>query len=155
MSTIRARACLALLGCIALVSCSIPSDPEGTLEHIKESGELVVGVSHAPPWTDTSDGDVTGSEVELMKEFAAELDVRPRFVPGGEEHLVEELEEGAIDVVVGGLTVNSPWSNVAAPTRAYAETQGAKVGHVMLVRAGENRFLTELELFLDEAVSDD
>ena len=70
---------------------------------------------------------------------------------GGEEPLIGELEHGRLDLVVGGLTADSPWSDKAAITKPYTEAPdatGKPVGRVMAAPMGENAFLLELEEFL-------
>jgi hypothetical protein len=64
---------------------------------------------------------------------------------------VGDLEEGDLDLVIGGLTAETPWSEKAGTSRPYTtstDEQGATVEHVMLVPRGENRFLIELDAFL-------
>jgi polar amino acid transport system substrate-binding protein len=105
-----------------------------------------------PAGTGTAPG---GTEAELVRAFAAEHNARIEWVSGGESNLVRQLERGELDLVVGGLTKDSPWSKHAAFTRPYLETrnaQGDKEQHVMAARMGENAFLVELERFLSEEV---
>src|SRR5690606_37670319 len=93
-----------------------------------------------------------GTEVELVTGFARSVGAEPVFVVGGEEALVKQLEEGEIDVLVGGLTAKSPWSKHVALSRPYAETpeDGKQVKRVVAVVPGENALLSELEHYLDE-----
>ncbi|GLB68628.1 transporter substrate-binding domain-containing protein [Arthrobacter mangrovi] len=158
-----------------LAGCGLkmPSDPEGTLDRVA-GGTLRVGISHNPPWTETGTGSgpanananaatgtssagtgPAGTEAELVRAFAAEHNARVEWVSGGESNLVRRLERGELDLVVGGLTKDSPWSKHAALTQPYLETsngQGDKEQHVMAARMGENAFLVELERFLREEV---
>lgn len=142
-----------LLLAVLLSGCGMPTDPRGTLENVRSSGELIVGVSPSPPWTVLERDSVTGSEVQLIEGFAARLGVRPRWVIGGEQHLVDQLANGQVHLVIGGITSDTPWTSKVAPTRSYAtseDPEGKQQQHVMLVRLGENRFLSELERYLDE-----
>jgi polar amino acid transport system substrate-binding protein len=157
-----------LAGC----GLKIPTDPEGTLDRVA-GGTLRAGISHNPPWTETGTGtdpagtdpadtgtdpagtatDPGGTEAELVRAFAAEHNARIEWVYGGESNLVRKLERGELDLVVGGLTKDSPWSKHAALTQPYLETrnaQGDKEQHVMAAPMGENAFLVELERFLEE-----
>ncbi|TRW43954.1 transporter substrate-binding domain-containing protein [Georgenia yuyongxinii] len=140
---------LGLAGC----AIDIPADPDGTLDRVT-GGTLRVGVSPNPPWTDLPDGaegKPAGTEVELVEEFAAAVEAEVVWVPGGEEDLVGQLEDGALDLVVGGLTATSPWSDKVALTYRYAVTEdehGEEELRVMAAPMGENAFLTELEAFL-------
>lgn len=143
-----------LLALLLVAGCGmIPRDPDDTLERIHNTGELVVGVSPSPPWTIVDGDDISGIEVDLVQGFADRLGVRLRLEPGGEQRLVEELDEGRLHIVIGGIRADSPWTRVAAPTRAYPVIEDAtdiQYQHIMLTPMGENRFLSELELFLDE-----
>lgn len=135
---------LVLTGC----GLSIPADPEGTLERVS-GGELRVGVSHNPPWTDLStEAEPTGVEPDLVQDFATAHDAEIVWETGGEEHLMTLLDEGRLDMVIGGLTDSSPWTSHSAITSSYAEAvgpDGSTEKHVMAVRTGENAFMVALE----------
>ena len=154
----RWSAAAALAG-VLLSGCGvqIPSDPDGTLEQVRSSGELRVGVSPHPPFaTLPADpgGDPGGSEVELLEGFAQAQGAQAVYVVDGEEELVRLLEEGELDVMVGGLTSKTPWAKKVATTRPYLTTEedGKKVKHVMATVRGENALLSTLERYLDEEV---
>lgn len=148
MVAVAATALLA--GC----GVQIPADPDGTLEAVRASGELTVGVSPHPPFTtlpQTPEGPPGGSEVDLIAGFARSLDAEPVWVVGGEEDLAGQLEEGEIDVLIGGLTDTNPHLTSLGATRAYVTTpeDGEQVKHVMAVVPGENALLSALERYLD------
>jgi ABC-type amino acid transport substrate-binding protein len=117
-------------------------------------GELRVGVAESAPWTETEgSGDPTGSEVDLVEEFADNLDADVDWSEGGEADLVYRLERGELDLVIGGFTDTTPWTSKAAMTQPYAEStnpEGKTAKHVMLTPMGENAFLVRLERFLLE-----
>jgi polar amino acid transport system substrate-binding protein len=136
-----------LAGC----GVSIPADPEGTLERVT-GGTLRVGVSPNPPWTEvTQDDDPTGTEIGLVEEFAATLSAEVSWTVGGEEALIKAMEHGALDLVIGGLTADTPWVAHAAVTQPYGEATGPHGDRIELVMAappGENAYLLTLEKFL-------
>ena len=144
-----------LLAATAVAGCgvTVPTDPEGTLDRVR-GGALRVGVSVDPPWTELSGSearDPTGIEPHLVAGFAASLRSEVDWSTGGEESLIRELENGALDVVIGGLTADSPWTDHAALTRPYVTVpaaDGKPEPHVMAVAMGENAFLVELERYL-------
>ena len=127
---------------------SIPADPDRTLERVTD-GQLRVGVSHNPPWTDTTgDGAPRGTEAELVADFAAAHDAEVTWETGGEEQLMKQLRDGQLDVVIGGLTDASPWTTHAALTTSYVEAagnDGTTEKHVLAVPMGENAFMVALE----------
>lgn len=146
---------LAVAALAGLTGCGItvPTDPEGTLDRVT-GGTLRVGVTATEPWvTVEPSGDPEGREPELLREFAAELDAELDWRVDSEEALVGALERGELDVVVGGFTDATPWTERVAMTVPHTEAtgdDGRPQKHVMLARMGENRFLVALETFLLE-----
>ncbi|SKF62346.1 Uncharacterised protein [Mycobacteroides abscessus subsp. abscessus] len=150
-----------------LAGCSgYPRDPDDTLTRILREGVVRIGVAPAEPWTLVGDAALDGAEtvaeadgvplagieVALAAAFAEHLEVQPQWVVDGENGLVERVELGQLDLVVAGLTSDTPWSKKIGVTRGYAQAldgHGKKKKHVMGVPLGENAFLSELERFLD------
>ncbi|WP_431711930.1 transporter substrate-binding domain-containing protein [Glutamicibacter uratoxydans] len=152
----RAYAAVIGVGCalmLAVCGCAqLPVDPEGTLEGVR-AHTLRVGLSPNPDFVNIQGSDYSGSEVSLVRDFAEHLETEPEFVVAGEETLVKQLETGQLDLVVGGISSKTPWTDQVGLTRAYRETVdalGEDVKLVILVRPGENAFLSELEYFLDQ-----
>lgn len=137
---------------VALAACGLPRDTEGTSERI-EGGELRVGVTHNPPWVDTSGASPRGSEVALLEGFAEAAGAEVTWVEGSEGVLADALDSGRIDVAIGGFTDDTPWTDKAAVSAVYRETRtddGVTEKHVVLSRMGENRLLVDLETYLRE-----
>jgi polar amino acid transport system substrate-binding protein len=143
--------CMFVLLLAAGCGLPIPADPEKTLERVTGS-TLRVGVSPNPPWTDISAaGEPSGTEVDLVREFAGTLRAQIEWVVGGEQALIAALERGELELVIGGLTSDTPWTEKAAITKPYAEThdsEGKRKKLVMAAPMGENEFLLALEKFL-------
>ncbi len=136
-----AAAALLLGGC----GVSIPTDPGGTLDRVRDDGVIRVGASPTPGWVELSDdGGPTGREPGLVEDFAAALDVRVEWTVSGEEDLVTMLDEGEIDLAVGGFTEDNAWVDEVGLTRPYTGT------HVMMVPMGENALQSGLERWLDD-----
>jgi ABC-type amino acid transport substrate-binding protein len=147
-------ALLALVVSAALAGCgvSVPVDPDGTLQAVSGS-ELKVGVSPDHGLADISGDMPSGPLIDLVDQFADSLDAEVDWTTGSEETLVVMLEEGDLDLVVGGLTDQTPWVDRVGVTRGYREIDGAEDrALVMFVPLGENAFLTKLEGFLDREV---
>jgi polar amino acid transport system substrate-binding protein len=135
---------------VAACSVQIPQDPDGTLDRVR-GDVLRVGVSHNPPWTSVDGNEPSGIEPELVREFAKTIDADVEWTIGGEETLVHQLEEGRLDLVIGGFTAKSPWVEHVALTRPYTtapSASGEPEKYVMAVAKGENAFLVALERFL-------
>lgn len=152
----------AVLGaCVAaiLVGCStvsgwvtIPRDPQGTFERV-EGGVLRAGASIEEGLVNQNGDAVAGPLPNLVDAFAGDHDVSVTWEVGSEETLVKGLQLGRLDIVIGGFTVDTPWADRAAVTRAYPNIPGSQGREiVMLVPAGENRMLIEVESFLDRTV---
>lgn len=140
---------VALIAALAGCGMTIPSDPDGTLDRVT-GGELRVGVSVNPPWT-APGPDRSGTEVDLVREFADRLDAKIAWTEGGEETLAGAMERGELDLIIGGLTAESPWADKVALTAPYTnwtDDRGQTRDQVMAVPMGENAFLFELESFL-------
>jgi ABC-type amino acid transport substrate-binding protein len=111
-------------------------------------GTLRVGVSPQEPWTSFQDDRPTGIEAQLVEQLAERIDATIEWAPGAESELFHALKTGGLDLVIGGLEKSNPWSKEVAFTRPYLTIRDQK--HVMAVRQGENRWLLELEKFLQE-----
>lgn len=142
------------MACLLLVAgCTIPQDPDRTLDRARERGELVVGVSSAPPIVETGAGEPTGPGPDFVRDFARSEGLRVRWVEGSEEQHVTRLEHGDIDVLLGGLSKSTPWSSKVGVTRPYLEAvdeYGETVGLVLAVPIGENALVSALERHAEE-----
>jgi polar amino acid transport system substrate-binding protein len=108
---------------VFLVGCDylrFPRDPDGTLEAVLEAGEMDVAVVHHPPWVIAGGEDPSGAEVALVEEFAEELEVSVAWRPLSAFAALEALDQGEVDLAVGGFTQSevNPHAG-AAPTYAY------------------------------------
>ena len=112
----------AVLLAVGVAGCGIPRDPEGTVDRVR-GGTLRAGITASEPWTTLEGGQPGGVEVELVEQFAHELGARVEWVDGSEAELIGALEVRELDLVVGGLTADTPWKSKAAITRSYATTR--------------------------------
>jgi polar amino acid transport system substrate-binding protein len=112
---------LAVALALTLAACGIPRDPEGTLERV-DGGVMRVGVTEAPPWVGLGAEEPDGIEIRLVESLAEELDAEIKWVEGSEQELFGALTERDLDLVVGGLTAETPWSAEAAVTHPYLTT---------------------------------
>ena len=112
----------AVLLAVGVAGCGIPRDPESTLDRVR-GGTLRAGITASEPWTILEGGRPGGVEVELVEQFAHELGARVEWVDGSEAELIGALEVRELDLVVGGLTADTPWQAGSAITRSYATTR--------------------------------
>lgn len=106
---------------LLLGACGIPRDVEGTLDRVTE-GVIRVGITPSDPWTVLSTDQPSGVEVDVLEDFATTLDARIEWVEGSEEELLSALEVRELDVVIGGLTIQNPWSSMVTFTHPYLTT---------------------------------
>lgn len=123
------------------VGCGIPKDPENTFYSAKSTG-LKVGFVENPPFTEGENGKFDGVEVNLLKSFATENNLKITFVEGSESNLIEQLSNREIDILIGGFDKKTVWKEKAGSAKPYDDT------HIILVPKGENRLVYELESFL-------
>lgn len=151
------RRTTAIVVLVGLTLCStacggpFPRDTDGSLARIT-GGTLRVGVSENVPWTETfDDGRVAGREVDLVTGFAETVDAAPAWTAGAESELIMAMKRGDLDIVIGGLTSDSPWTKEVALTRPYADEvtpDGDTEKMVMATPLGENALLVALETHL-------
>jgi ABC-type amino acid transport substrate-binding protein len=116
------------------------------LEHVRGQ-TLRVGVSHNPPWTDVlAAKEPQGVEADMVREIAKALDARIEWQPGGEMDLMQKLERFEIDLVIGGLTLDTPWKDRVGLTQPHTETKDA--ASVFATPPGENQWI----VFLDREI---
>jgi len=145
---VLASACFVFTGC----GVQMPADPDGTFT-LMQDGTLRAGASIDGDLVRDDGGVLTGGAVSLVEKFAIEHGADLEWTIGSEESLVGALEAGNLQIVVGGMSSASPWSERAGVTRPYDVIPGADGRDiVMLVPLGENRLLFELESFLDQEV---
>jgi ABC-type amino acid transport substrate-binding protein len=153
---LAAVAAALLAGCGSVVPDDFPADPDGTLDRVRDKGVLRVGASPRSGWVDVADEPPSGREPRLVAGFADHLAAEVDWTVAGEEELVRLLEEGEIDLAVGGFTEDNAWVDKVGLTRAYTEVvvSGTTEAHVMMVPVGENALQSELERWLDTQPAD-
>lgn len=121
---LKPKTMLAAVLLVFLAGCEdprFPRDPEGTLEAVLESEEMTVAAVHHPPWVVINDGEApSGVEAGLVEDFAEELGVAIEWRRLSAFAALEGLEQGEVDLAIGGFTQKdvSPHAG-AAPTYAY------------------------------------
>lgn len=126
-----------------------PRDPEHTTEQV-DAGVLRVGVIHDPPFVRLrGPGEPQGAEAELARALARAMDARVVWSSGGQDELLVDLEEFRIDLVLGGLSAETPWKDRIALTRPFKarDAHGRLVSRVAAVPPGENRWQLQVERF--------
>jgi polar amino acid transport system substrate-binding protein len=98
-----------------------PRDPDRTLQTVLATREMTVAAVDHPPWVILgSDAPPSGAEVALIEAFADELGVEIDWRRLSAFAALEGLEQGELDLAIGGFTQKdvSPHAG-AAPTYGY------------------------------------
>lgn len=108
----------------AAAGCDFPHDQHGTLKRVKNERRIRVGLVENKPWVIRGNaGEPSGVEVELVRQFAAELGASPEWVWGGEEEIFTALENYELDLAVGGIIEKTPYKKKIALTNPYFTDQ--------------------------------
>ncbi|MDQ3990739.1 MAG: ABC transporter substrate-binding protein [Actinomycetota bacterium] len=119
----RLGSCALALAMVAgTAACELPRDPDNTLRRVA-GGVMRVGATEAPPWVVAGEDGTEGVDIDLVLGFAASLNARVARHHGSEEQLLEAVEAGELDLVVGGLSTETPWVGRVQLTRPYAVTR--------------------------------
>jgi polar amino acid transport system substrate-binding protein len=99
-----------------------PNDPEHSLDKIS-NGTIRVGFTHAEPWVFPSDSGARGIEAFLIAAFAKTVNAKIDWTEGTEEQLYNALKHHEIDILLAGITDETPWKNEIGLTQPYLETE--------------------------------
>ena len=97
------------------------------LDVIRERGSLRVGFNQdrMPFAYENDQGDMVGLDIELMQALARDLDVGLELVRLNWEGIVDMLDAGRIDIVIGGIPITTEKVTLVAFSQAYLdETPG-------------------------------
>jgi polar amino acid transport system substrate-binding protein len=136
------------------VACGLPRDPEGTLDRLR-GGTLRVGFVVDTPWVTEAGHGAGGIEGAIAAELARGLGARIAWTHASETPLLIALHDGDLDLVIAGLTRDSPWAAKASFTRPYyvdtttVHGERTEVPHVVAVRPGENAWQAHVERVLE------
>lgn len=131
-----------LAAILAGASCDLPRDPEGTLERVRQTRRVRVGVVDNAPWVMRAENaEPAGVEADLVRELARELNVVPEWSWGGEGRHMEALKNFQLDLVVGGIKRDTAYRHEIALTAPY-DTE-----HSFAAPPGENKWLFFLSEF--------
>lgn len=106
---------------LAAGACS-PPPPSSNLRTLTP-GTLHVGTYFVnPPFEYVADGQRIGFEVDLMNEIAARLSLASVFVDTEWEKILQEMQDGRYDCIVGGITITPGRQRLLAWSTPYMTT---------------------------------
>ena len=134
------RLLVALLLLAASACSDFPRDPDGTLKRVWSEGSFRAGII-AP--INPKDAKVDA----LLRRVSAASGAKPQLEIGDAEPLLDRLEKGEIDLVIGRFEGSTPWARLVSlspPLRV--EKQGKTEIHlVAAMQNGENAWISLVE----------
>ena len=136
----------ALTASVALGGCSISATSDGgsssssdsastsgyrTLDEIKESGKIVIGVfsDKSPFGYVDENGEYQGYDVELARQIGEDLGVEVEFVSTEAANRVEYLETNKVDLILANFTVTEERAEKVDFAEAYMNVALGVVSH--------------------------
>ena len=108
---------------VLLLTAVLPSSHAETRLQTLTPGVLQVGTYFVnPPFEFVSDGKRVGFEVDLINEIARRLHLRPVFVDTQWEVMLQQMQDGRYDCIVGGITITPARSQTLAWSDPYVTT---------------------------------
>lgn len=133
---------LIIIFLFTLISCNnFPKDPQDSWNEAKNEG-LRVGVVNNPPFTSVTQDTFAGDEVDMVREFAHQNNLKVIFDSGNESDLIEKIENYQLHILIGGFVKKTIWKKKASTTSPYNKD------HVFLIPKGENKLVMKLDSYL-------
>jgi hypothetical protein len=131
--------------CLPLLAAScgdFPRDPEGTLARVRDQGSFRVGVV-----TRAGRGAAGAEVAALLAGIENSAGAKAELIGGDAEPMLDQLEQGELDLVIGRFEKKSPWAKrvtIGPPLRR--EKQGKAEFHLApVLRNGENAWIALVE----------
>lgn len=131
-----------LLPFLLLASCEdFPRDPENTLERVRSEHSFKVGL--VAPLGEQAEPKIAA----LLQRVSAETDALPQLKRGDAEPLLNQLEQGEIDLVIGRFEKKSPWAKLVTLGPPLERERHGKVEFHLapVMRNGENAWISLIE----------
>ncbi|MBS4220251.1 transporter substrate-binding domain-containing protein [Bacillus sp. FJAT-49711] len=127
---------LALIGILAIffvTACSSGKDSaknKNSWEAIKERGKIIAGTSgtlYPTSFHEQDSDELTGFEVEILKELAKRLDVEIEFKEMGFDGLLTSLNSGVIDVAANDIEITDERKEKVSFSDPYKYSYGTAI----------------------------
>ncbi len=93
------------------------------LDDVLQKGTLEIGVSLFTPWTlKNSQGDLVGFEIDVAKQLAKDLGVKPNFHIVDWKNILPALLSKKIDIIIAGMTITPQRALKVNFSQPYAES---------------------------------
>lgn len=131
------------------VACAnLPRDQHGATSRIRESGELVVGIS-----AERFNSGTTEARARMLAEkVAARLNARIVWRTGNAHQLLQDLTELKLPLVAANIPCDSPFADRIAMSQPYfKDLTNDETDYCLAVAPGENRLL----LLVDQTIAEE
>ena len=128
---------------LALAGCGdFPRDPHGTLDRIRAERQFRVGLV-APLGEEALDPRAAA----LLGRVGTAAGAAPRFARGDMETMLDRLETGEVELVLGRFDAKSPWSKMVSFSPPLAREKQGKTEFMLAaaMRNGENGWIALVE----------
>ncbi len=100
---------------------------------ILEKGEIRIGVSLLPPWVmKDKAGKLVGFEIDIARQLAKDMGVKPVFKQYAWEKMIPALLKGEIDIIASGLSVTPARSLKITFSNPYSSSGYSLVSNLSL-----------------------
>ncbi len=125
------------IGCAHRSGSVAKTSTAPVLDQILQRGELIVGTAGSMPPLNmtTKDGQVIGLEPDMAQAFANAMGVKLRLETMPFSELLPSLEEGRIDMIISGMTINSKRNLKVAFVGPYFESGKAFLTKIKTIAA--------------------
>ena len=125
------RFALPILLLLTLAGCDLlPRDPDGTLDHIRQTKIMRIGTTDLAP-------DQRPVAVKIIATLAHQTGAKPRIFATTTEPGFAALDEGRLDLLLTPVDEDSPWAKEVAFGPPLARS-GSKDHPITLVAAMKN-----------------
>ncbi len=103
----RTVMCFLLMGLLlALPGVGFAAESTSMLEAVKKRGTLRVGFSTFVPWAmQDAEGKFFGFEIDVATQLAADLGVKPVFIPTKWSGIIPALLTDQFDIIIAGMSI--------------------------------------------------
>ncbi len=139
---------LVSLSFVLTCSCAdLPRDQHGATNRIKQTGEIIVGVSPGSN-NNTNQGD---AETRLVEKVAARLGARIVWRAGNAHQLLQDLADLKLPLVAATIPCDSPFAARIGLSKPYFKDEKHDKDYCLAVAPGENRLL----LLVDQVIAEE
>lgn len=131
---------LAFFFLLAAGCSDIPRDPDGTTGRIRTEGRFRVGLIEGS-------AGAASQQHTFLARVQQRAGAAPEIERGAAERLLQKLEAGDLDLVLGSMSAKSPWEKQVHFLPALSEIVAPKayVRVVPMARHGENAWIALLD----------